>query len=73
MEAVTTATSRSACASPRPDVPDGWKTIQADPGITMAIPPGWDSYDFGHTDVAVTRLAVGTSPDLPDGTAACRD
>ena len=53
------------------DVPEGWKQIQADPGITMAIPPGWASYDFGHTDVAVTRLAVGTSPDLPDGTAAC--
>ena len=43
------------------EVPEGWKQIQADPGITIAIPPGWDTYDYGHTDVADLRIAVGTA------------
>src|SRR5262245_60203048 len=25
--------------------PDGWKRVVTAPGVTIALPPGWDSYD----------------------------
>ena len=43
------------------DVPDGWTPIAVDPGIRLAVPPGWGSYDFGVTPVATKRVSVGTS------------
>jgi hypothetical protein len=44
-----------------PQVPDGWTTIHADGGFTLAVPPGWDEHDFGDTPVAQKRVSVGTS------------
>jgi hypothetical protein len=49
------------------DVPDGWTPVEVDPGIRLAIPPGWSSYDFGTSPVAERRIAVGTA--RPSGDA----
>ena len=54
---------------PGSEIPEGWKTVTADAGISIAIPPEWDAYDFGETSVAPaepSRLSVGVPP-LPAG------
>jgi hypothetical protein len=55
------------------EVPEGWKQIQADPGITIAIPQDWDSYDTGDTAQGPTqRVVVGTyAPLAGDGPSPC--
>jgi hypothetical protein len=57
----------------RSDIPDGWKELTADPGISIAIPPEWNSYDFGRADVAERRIAVGTSDPEEQFPFACAD
>jgi hypothetical protein len=54
-------------------IPDGWNEVTADPGISIAIPPEWNSYDFGRTDVAERRIAVGTSDPEEQFPFACAD
>jgi hypothetical protein len=52
-------------------VPDGWKSVSG-PGISMAIPPDWDSYDFGQAGGQRAALSVGTGPLPSNGVpAAC--
>lgn len=56
-------------------IPEGWGTVHADPGTSLSIPPEWNTYAFGSTDVAATRFSVGTvaPPGPPTVVTACFD
>lgn len=54
------------------DVPDGWTRVVLESGITFAMPPAWDVFDFGNTAVAERRIAIGTArPSSDSAMVAC--
>lgn len=54
------------------EIPDGWKTIHADPGITISIPPDWKTSSPSTTPVGVPVLSMDDLPaDAGDILSAC--
>jgi hypothetical protein len=53
-------------------VPDGWKTIHADPGITVSVPAAWKVGQGNATPIGVPVLSLeDLDPLADDALAAC--
>jgi hypothetical protein len=51
------------------EVPSGWRTIHADPGLSMSIPPDWVETDTGilrFESIGYHSLGAGSAPGLLD-------
>jgi hypothetical protein len=60
------------------EIPDGWKSVTADPGLRLSIPPEWHSFDaIDSVDGPAQKFLVGTFPSMtlgsPDPCAAQPD
>jgi hypothetical protein len=55
-----------------PTIPDGWKTITADPGITVSVPASWKVSSSSVTPIGVPVLSLeDLNPLADDALAAC--
>jgi hypothetical protein len=58
-------------SDPSTGIPDGWTEVHADPGITMAIPPGWNLYPGDVSGPGESRVVIGTRAPLSNSPSPC--